>query len=60
MFDSIWTPTSLLTWFYQYPWQFMSWINQVISIKEGGISIFATVLLVSIILFMLFNWWSNK
>ena len=56
MFDSIWTPTSLLTWMYQYPWEFASGINQVISIKENWISIFATVLLVAILLFAVFNW----
>lgn len=60
MFESVWTPTSLLTWMYQYPGEFVSWLNQVISIKENGISIFATVLLVALILFGVFNWSVNN
>lgn len=55
MFDSIGTPTSLLTWMYQYPGWFVSWINQVIWITENGVSILATVLVVCLILYIFYH-----
>ena len=43
------TPSSLLSSFYSYPWDYYSWIYQVFNIKENGISIMLTILLVSMI-----------
>lgn len=54
------SPYSYLTWFYQMPGLFAWWINQVISIKENWISILATVLFVSLILFALLNFNKDK
>lgn len=54
------SPYSYLTWFYQYPGLFAWGINQVISIKENWISILATVLVVSLILFALLNFNKDK
>lgn len=46
------SPHQLLSWFYQYPGEFASWVNQVLSIKENWISVLAVVFVVCIILYM--------
>lgn len=46
------SPHALLSWFYQYPGEFASWINQVLSIKENWISVLAVVFIVCIILYI--------
>ena len=55
MFTWVGTPRSLLTWFYSYPWEFVSWINQVISITDNWFSILAVVLVVCLILFIFYH-----
>ena len=49
------SPYHYLTWFYSYSTWFVSWINQVLSIKEGGVSIFAVVCLVCLILYIIYH-----
>lgn len=56
MFSWVWTPRSLLTWFYDYPGEFVWWINQVFSITENWVSILVSVLFVAMVLFLVFNW----
>lgn len=48
------SPSQLLSWFYQYPGEFVWGINQVLSIKENWISVLAIVFVVCAILY-LFN-----
>ena len=52
---NFWWTENYLTYFYQMPWKFYDWINLVFGIKEWWISILMTILLVSIILFWLYN-----
>jgi membrane protein insertase Oxa1/YidC/SpoIIIJ len=47
------SPRELLSWFYSYPWEFMWWINQVLSIEENWVSILAVVLIVCMILYII-------
>lgn len=53
MFQEIWTPYSLLTWMYDYPWEFVWGINQVFSITENWVSILVVVLFVSLFLYII-------
>lgn len=56
MFDSIWTPYSLLTWMYEYPREWAVGINKVFEIQERWFSILITVLFVCMLFALLFNY----
>lgn len=45
---------SYLTYFYQFPWKFVDWLEYVFNIKENWISILITVLFVCLVFYTLF------
>lgn len=49
------SPYSYLTWFYQYSSGFMSWIGQVLSIKEWWVSILAVIIVVCLVLYIFYH-----
>lgn len=51
---------SYLNFFYDFPWDFVDWINQVFGITEWWVSILATIFLVCIILTVLMHFTSTN
>lgn len=52
---NFWWTSNFLSWFYQFPWKFVDWLNLIFGIKEGWVSILATVFVVAMILLVLFR-----
>lgn len=49
------SPHDYLTSFYSYSTWFVSWITEVLNIKEGGVSILAVVMVVCLILYLIYH-----
>lgn len=55
-----WWTNNFLSFFYQFPWKFVDWLNLIFGIKEWWISILATIFVVSMILIVLFRFTSTN
>lgn len=60
MFQWVWTPYSILTWMYDYPYEWALGIKKVFEIQENWHSILITVLFVCLLFALLFTFNKEK